>query len=97
MLRLLKNYHKSHKNPVNQALHRVGIPLILISIIMAAVMGLRQDWKYWPWAVGLFVFGWILQIAGHFFEGKPPAFFSNPIYLLIGPIWWIKKIFKGKK
>ena len=47
-------------------------------------------------ALILFVIGWILQFIGHAIEGKPPAFFKNPIYLLVGPIWWLKK-FLGTK
>jgi uncharacterized membrane protein YGL010W len=50
----------------------------------------------WRWGVGLFVLGWILQFIGHAFEGNKPAFFRNPIYLLVGPFWWVKKIFSKK-
>lgn len=75
----------------------MGIPMIVFALILFFVTGVWQDWKQGPWATGLFVLGWILQIVGHFFEGKPPAFFSNPIYLLIGPFWWIKSLWKGTK
>lgn len=97
MLDLLENYKKSHTHPVNKILHAIGIPVIVISLIFLMITGMGYNWKHASWAVGLFVFGWILQIVGHFFEGKPPAFFSNPIYLLIAPIWWIKKIFRSKE
>ncbi|HEX5033969.1 MAG TPA: Mpo1-like protein, partial [bacterium] len=49
----------------------------------------------WKVALILFVVGWIFQFVGHAVEGKPPAFFSNPAYLLIGPIWLLKKLKKG--
>jgi uncharacterized membrane protein YGL010W len=39
----------------------------------------------WPFAV--FVIGWILQFVGHYFEGKSPAFLTNLVHLLIGPLW----------
>ena len=41
----------------------------------------------WPFAVAVFVIGWILQFVGHYFEGKSPAFLTNLVHLLIGPLW----------
>jgi uncharacterized membrane protein YGL010W len=41
----------------------------------------------WPFAVAFFVIGWILQFVGHYFEGKSPAFLTNLVHLLIGPLW----------
>ncbi|RNB88316.1 DUF962 domain-containing protein [Brevibacillus nitrificans] len=41
-------------------------------------------------AAALFILDWIFQFVGHFFEGNPPSFFKNPVYLLVGP-WWILK------
>lgn len=41
----------------------------------------------WPVAIGLFVIGWALQFAGHAFEGKKPAFLTNLVHLLVGPLW----------
>jgi uncharacterized membrane protein YGL010W len=42
-----------------------------------------------PWYVGLtaFVLGWIFQFVGHHLEGKKPAFLTNGVHLLIGPLW----------
>ena len=40
-----------------------------------------------PWAVGLFVLGWAFQFVGHAFEGKSPAFQTNLLHLLVGPLW----------
>jgi len=39
----------------------------------------------------LFIAGWILQFVGHAIEGNQPAFFRNPIYLLIGPLWLARR------
>ena len=41
----------------------------------------------WPFAVGAFVAGWIFQLAGHGYEGKSPAFLTNLLHLLVGPLW----------
>lgn len=81
---LIENYKRSHTHPFNHAMHAIGIPMILVSL----------PWLFFDWKVGLILFGvgWGFQFLGHAVEGKPPAFFSNPAYLLIGPIWLAKKI-----
>ena len=49
----------------------------------------------WPVPVGLFVLGWVLQFIGHYFEGKPPEFFSDWRFLFVGLRWWLAKM-RGK-
>jgi uncharacterized membrane protein YGL010W len=45
-----------------------------------------------PAAVGLFVFGWILQFVGHYvYEKRSPAFLGNLVHLLVGPLWIVAK------
>lgn len=45
-----------------------------------------------PWALGLFVFGWVLQFVGHYvYEKRSPAFFRNLTHLLVGPLWILAK------
>ena len=79
----IEEYKAKHKHPLNKLAHSIGIPLITIS------------WPLfffnWRWALALFVFGWILQFVGHAIEGNQPAFFKNPLYLLVGPIWLIRR------
>jgi uncharacterized membrane protein YGL010W len=41
----------------------------------------------WPVAIALFVIGWIFQFVGHTYEGKKPAFLTNLLHLLVGPLW----------
>ncbi len=81
----LETYREKHQNPVNKILHTAGIPMIVVSLVVV----------FFNWRLGLalFVLGWILQFVGHLFEGKTPAFFSNPVHLVVGPIWWVKKLF----
>ncbi len=39
-------------------------------------------------ALGLFVFGWILQGVGHWvYEKNSPAFFRNFVHLAVGQLW----------
>jgi len=80
----LAKYREDHQHPVNKALHTVGIPMIVASLPLMPFNPLL--------GASLFVFGWILQFVGHAFEGKAPSFFSDPRFLLIGPMWFVKKI-----
>ncbi len=41
----------------------------------------------WQLAIAAFVVGWILQFVGHAFEGQRPAFLTNFVHLLVGPLW----------
>jgi uncharacterized membrane protein YGL010W len=45
----------------------------------------------WRWALGLSSAGWLLQFVGHAIEGNRPAFFHNPLHLLVGPWWLIRQ------
>lgn len=80
----MAKYREDHQHPVNKVLHTIGIPMIVASIPLLPFNPLL--------AGAMFVFGWILQFVGHAFEGKAPSFFSDPKFLLIGPLWFIKKI-----
>jgi uncharacterized membrane protein YGL010W len=86
----IAQYATSHQHPVNRACHTFGIPLIVLSIVLAGlslfVSGL------WIAALTLFVGGWILQFVGHAFEGKPPEFFHDWRFLFVGLRWWIAKM-----
>lgn len=79
MSSFMENYKEKHRHPLNKLTHAVGIPLIVVSLPL-----FLWDWR---WALALFVVGWILQFVGHAIEGNSPAFFSNPVYLLVGPAW----------
>jgi uncharacterized membrane protein YGL010W len=75
----IEGYKAKHRHPVNRLTHSVGIPAIVVSLPLFLFS--------WRWALALFVGGWVLQFVGHFIEGNQPAFFSNPAYLLAGPLW----------
>jgi uncharacterized membrane protein YGL010W len=86
----IAQYSISHQNPVNRLCHTIGIPLILLSLaVLLATVFLH---RLWPVALGLFLVGWIFQFVGHAFEGKPPEFFSDWRFLLVGPRWWAAKV-----
>lgn len=86
----LAEYGESHTHPANRACHTIGIPLIPLSVIVFAVaIVVPQAWKI---ALSMFVVGWILQFVGHACERKPPEFFKDWRFLLVGLRWWFKKV-----
>jgi uncharacterized membrane protein YGL010W len=78
-----KTYNAKHQHPLNKLTHSIGIPMIVFSLPVFLFS--------WRWAAGLFVTGVILQFIGHAIEGNRPAFFTNPVHLLIGPMWLIRR------
>jgi uncharacterized membrane protein YGL010W len=80
----IERYQRDHTHPMNKATHMVGIPMIVISLPLVFLAPMP--------ALALFVVGWILQFIGHAFEGKPPSFFSDPRFLIVGPLWYVQKL-----
>ena len=89
----IAQYSSSHQNRINRFCHTLGIPMIAISLPLA----LGGFWlrSLWYWAAALFFVGWIFQFIGHYFEGKPPEFFSDYRFLFVGLGWWFAKM-RGK-
>jgi uncharacterized membrane protein YGL010W len=79
----MENYKAKHRHPLNRLTHSIGIPMIVISLPVL--------FFNWRWAIALFVVGWILQFLGHLIEGNQPAFFRNPVYLIVGPLWFVRR------
>jgi uncharacterized membrane protein YGL010W len=79
----MDNYREKHKHPLNKLTHAIGIPMIVVSLPLF--------FFEWRWALLLFVVGWVFQFIGHAIEGNSPAFFRNPVYLIIGPLWLIRR------
>ena len=79
----LASYKAKHQHPLNKLTHSFGIPMIVVSLPLFFF-----DWR---WALALFIVGWILQFVGHAIEGNQPAFFRNPVYLLVGPLWLVRR------
>jgi uncharacterized membrane protein YGL010W len=61
--RRLEGWRLRHQVPINFALHMVGIPMVLASLVLLFFLD-------WYWCVGLFVLGYLLQYIGHKIEGN---------------------------
>lgn len=86
----IRQYSGSHQHPVNRLCHTFGIPLIILSLLMGIATLFVH--RLWWLAVTLFAIGWALQFLGHAVEGKPPEFFRDARFLLVGTRWWWAKI-----
>ncbi len=83
-------YARSHQHPVNRACHTVGIPLVTLGVLGLLLSPLAAG--LWKAGLALFAAGWAFQFAGHAFEGKPPEFFRDWRFLLVGLRWWAMKV-----
>jgi uncharacterized membrane protein YGL010W len=45
-------------------------------------------------AIVVFVVAWIGQFIGHHIEGKRPSFLTDLVYLLVGPLWTLSKLYR---
>ncbi len=79
----MESYKAKHRHPLNRLTHSIGIPMIVLSLPVL--------FFNWRWALVLFVVGWVFQFLGHIIEGNQPAFFRNPIYLIVGPLWLVRR------
>ena len=69
------------------AFWRVARAPVLVAIVGLIALSFVSLFVSWPVAVAAFVGGWILQFIGHGYEGKSPAFLTNLLHLLVGPLW----------
>jgi uncharacterized membrane protein YGL010W len=86
----IARYERSHQHPVNRACHTIGIPAIMLAVLLG-ILSIAVEVLRVP-ALVLFAAGWVLQFIGHAFEGKPPEFFKDWRFLLVGVRWWLMKV-----
>lgn len=64
---------------------------LVLSYALVYVLSLWVS-PIWP-LVLIFVLAWVGQFYGHHLEGKKPSFFKDLQYLLIGPLWVVRRLF----
>ncbi len=62
---------------------------VAVGLLIAASHGVAGGTvgNWLGWGIGSFVFGWLFQFLGHFYEGKKPAFVDDIAGLLVGPMF----------
>lgn len=84
---------------------RLSVPLSIGMLIIGTAMIWLNKWlqinvlpivsiTLWQFSLILFVVAWIFQSIGHKIEGQKPSFFEDIQFLLIGPIWLLRYIYK---
>jgi len=76
----------------------LGAAMIVVFVVLALVTHFAYDalgpTRLLELAAIVFVLAWIGQFFGHTLEGARPSFFTDLVYLLIGPAWLVGKIMR---
>ena len=65
-----------------------GLALYLIALLAKSGVPIGT------FALTVFIVAWIGQFYGHKVEGKKPSFFTDLLFLLIGPVWILEKFLR---
>jgi uncharacterized membrane protein YGL010W len=70
--------------------------LIYTTIVIALILGYESlgIGPVWHVALAIFVVAWIGQFIGHKIEGKKPSFLKDILFLLVGPLWLLKDVYR---
>jgi uncharacterized membrane protein YGL010W len=71
----------------NLALGLATSAAVGILILAAHQVGDSGVGAWLAWGIGFFSVGWLIQFAGHWYEGKKPAFVDDIVGLLVGPMF----------
>ena len=61
--------------------------LIAAASLLAMRVAAASTGTWLAVGLGLFGVGWVIQLVGHYYEGKKPAFIDDLSGLLIGPLF----------
>ena len=74
----------------------LGLAMLAVSaalVWLGQVISDQGALQGWMWFAVLFVGGWILQLAGHVFEGRKPALADNLFQIFVAPIFLAAEVF----
>jgi uncharacterized membrane protein YGL010W len=69
------------------AFGRTALAAVIVATAGLVAIYYLSAYVAWPFAIAAFVVGWVFQFVGHAYEGKSPAFLTNLLHLLVGPLW----------
>ena len=82
-------YRLKHQHPLNRLTHVFGIPLVWLAVFWIPITWLGWGYVGWQGTLGIGAAGWSLQFLGHAIEGNRPAFFQDPMQMLVGPLYFL--------
>lgn len=68
--------------------------LPIIGIMYFGVSALAEQTNILWASLIIFIVSWVFQFVGHKIEGKKPSFLKDLLFLLIGPLWVAKSLFR---
>jgi len=77
------NYPSNHRDPVNLALHAVGVPLALAALPLAIGAAIQGEWLPAALSLLLLPLGIGLQAVGHKREAVKAVPFAGPADMLV--------------
>ncbi|MEN2978191.1 DUF962 domain-containing protein [Tistrella bauzanensis] len=61
--------------------------LLALTVAIGDALAVAPMAVWLGWGLGLFMVGWAFQFAGHYYEGRKPAFLDDLAGLLLGPLF----------
>ena len=86
----LHAYEAHHRHPLNRAVHAIGIPVIVLSLVALVIPRRPFGWSRRAPLAAL-AGGWSLLWAGHAIEGNRPAVLTNPAAGVTALRWWVSR------
>ncbi len=75
---------------------RLALGMLPFVLLIAAGILLYQaniELALWIPAATIWIVAWVLQFVGHKAEAQKPSFFTDVLFLLIGPLWILGAVF----
>jgi uncharacterized membrane protein YGL010W len=66
---------------------------VMSAVMLGILYALPANWVL-PLSIVVFVIAWIGQFIGHYLEGKKPSFFDDMRFLLIGPLFVLRFLYR---
>jgi uncharacterized membrane protein YGL010W len=74
---------------------KIFLGMLLIILVMFFMTNeLHEHQVLLPISLGIFILSWLAQFYGHKIEGKKPSFLEDLAFLLIGPAWVLRFLYK---
>lgn len=71
------------------------IPVVGIMLYLQFLMWMNMSYMAFVITnIVVFAISWVFQFVGHKIEGKKPSFLKDLLFLLVGPLWVLKALFR---
>lgn len=71
-----------------------ALGMLVLTILILAMLAIMPTFAVLPVSIALFVVAWIGQFIGHQIEGRKPAFLDDLRFLLVGPLFVLRFLYR---